>query len=115
MNHSQAIIFIDAGLSDLDVLLSGLPNDHGASGATPENESHLAPDRFPSPQPPPGGRGSKRALRDFHSKDMEHQLIDPSRNGLDQIAQALSKRHDIPALHLITHGMPGNCRPSATP
>jgi DNA-binding response OmpR family regulator len=58
------------------------PNDHGASRATPENESLLAP-IVPSPQPstavpnavlppasmqsPPGGRGSKRALRDFHS------------------------------------------------
>jgi serine/threonine protein phosphatase PrpC len=49
------------------VLTQPQANDHGASRATPENESLLAP-IVPSPQPPPEGRGSNRALRDFHSK-----------------------------------------------
>jgi regulator of nucleoside diphosphate kinase len=46
------------------------PNDHGASRATPENESLLAPDRS-LPPTPSRGEGGKRALRDFHSKDLD--------------------------------------------
>jgi hypothetical protein len=42
-------------------------NDHGASRATPANESLLAPDRS-LPPTPSRGEGGKRALRDFHSK-----------------------------------------------
>jgi multidrug efflux pump subunit AcrA (membrane-fusion protein) len=63
-----------------------LPNDHGASRATPDNESLLAP-IVPSPQPPPGGRGGKRALRDFHNKG---QRVAASRITVFPIADANS-------------------------
>jgi 16S rRNA (adenine1518-N6/adenine1519-N6)-dimethyltransferase len=42
------------------------PNDHGAR-RPPQKMKVALPLIDPSPQPPPGGRGSKRALRDFHS------------------------------------------------
>jgi hypothetical protein len=50
-----------------------LPNDHGAR-RPPQKMKVALPLIAPSPQPPPGGRGSKRALREFHSKSSLKRL-----------------------------------------
>ena len=38
---------------------------------------------------------------------LEVHLLDPHRDGLQQIAATLENRQGIAALHLITHGAPG--------
>ncbi|MBK7238075.1 MAG: tandem-95 repeat protein [Sterolibacteriaceae bacterium] len=42
------------------------------------------------------------------SRQVEIFLLDPNRDGLVQIGQVLAQRHDISAVHLISHGADGN-------
>ncbi|MBK6973391.1 MAG: tandem-95 repeat protein [Sterolibacteriaceae bacterium] len=42
------------------------------------------------------------------SRQVEIFLLDPNRDGVEQISQVLAQRHDIGAVHLISHGADGN-------
>ncbi|MBK6744278.1 MAG: DUF4347 domain-containing protein [Hydrogenophilales bacterium] len=41
-------------------------------------------------------------------------VLDPARDGIEQIDAALATRHDLGALHVITHGAPGTLQLGAT-
>jgi ATP-dependent helicase HrpA len=93
------------------------PNDQGASSATPENESLLAPDRSLPPTPSRGegagnapsnpdtsairgGRGQTR-LRNFHSKLLHLRMGDILREQAPQLdAAAFPNRLDFAGLQL---------------
>jgi hypothetical protein len=40
-------------------------------------------------------------------RDAQVVMLDPTRDGMDQIAQALAGRHDIEAVHIVSHGGEG--------
>ena len=45
--------------------------------------------------------------RNDGSREVEIFLLDPSRDGIEQISQVLAQRHAIGALHLVSHGADG--------
>ena len=54
--------------------------------------------------------GYQQLLADLHSdstRSIETVLIDSSRDGVEQISQALAGQHDIDAIHIISHGADG--------
>ncbi|MBT5791856.1 MAG: DUF4347 domain-containing protein, partial [Gammaproteobacteria bacterium] len=54
-----------------------------------------------------GGVDDVQTLIDGISADKEVVLLDPSRNGVEQISEALAGRSDIDAIHILSHGDSG--------
>jgi len=104
-------------------------SDHGhevaaASASAPVSEAALPATRVEAPPPAARSDSSEpavsetvtqvyvvdRNITNYQSlvaqlpKDSQVILIDDSRSGVDQVAEALAGRHDVTALHVLSHG-----------
>ena len=55
----------------------------------------------------PGQRELVEGLQNSSERDIEVVQLDPARDGVQQISEALAGRSDIDAVHILSHGEPG--------
>ncbi|AEG93382.1 Ig-like domain-containing protein [Ramlibacter tataouinensis] len=97
--------------------VADVPAFHPAQGQQDAQD----PDAGPSVEPAPAPSGTSReiifvdaAVQDvqpyLHGRTAEVVVLDASRDGMEQIAEALEGRSDITAIHILSHGSEGQLR-----